>query len=99
MHALALIAIVVVVLVVATVLFIFWLLVALLRGLTRLILGPGLKTNSAPLPPAPDDPVNTRRCDRDACRGLNPVEARFCRRCGHRMQPTRAGASQWAAML
>ena len=83
--------------VVATVLlFVFWLIVTLLRGLTRLVLGPGLRQPSA-LPRR--DPPGTRRCPIESCRAVNPAEARYCRRCGQRMEDPHRVAVRRAAML
>jgi hypothetical protein len=66
-------------------LFLFWLVVSILRGLTRLILGPPARLRPPQLPP--QMPIgNVRPCGRISCRALNPVEARFCRRCGASLQ-------------
>ena len=84
--------------VVTTLLFVFWAIIALFRGVSRLFLGPGLKQPPRAIStqqfPAPD----TRRCDRASCQTLNPVEARFCRRCGQRMQDHPRTALRPAAM-
>jgi hypothetical protein len=78
------------------VLFIVWVIAAIFRGITRLFLGPGLKQRVM-LPPR--DAPHTRRCGRDSCKSLNPVEARFCRRCGQRMEDPQRVAVRRAAML
>ena len=62
----------------------------------RMLFGPGLKRPSAF---AQSDPPDTRRCPRDSCRGINPVEARFCRRCGQRFEDPQHVAVRRAAMF
>ena len=69
--------------IVAALLFVSWLVVIVLRGITRLLLGPGLKPS--PKRVVQRDPSDTRRCIQNDCRAINVVEARFCRRCGRRM--------------
>jgi uncharacterized paraquat-inducible protein A len=83
------------VIVVTALLFVCWLVVIVLRGITRLFLGPGLKT-----PPklAQRDPPHTRRCERESCRAINASEARFCRRCGQRMGAPQRASVQRAAV-
>ena len=105
MHVIPTFFIIVAALVVMTLVCAFWLIVTILRGLTRLLLGPGLKRPPV-LPPAsiaapsyPRDYSNARRCAHEACRAQNPVEARFCRRCGQPIGPTHAAAAGRAAML
>jgi len=77
-------------------LFVFWVVVSVLRGITRLIIGPGLRAPSRML--SPSGPLVTRCCSRDSCKALNPVEARFCRRCGQRFEdPHRVAVRRAAA--
>jgi len=78
-------------------LFVFWLIVAIFRRISGLFLGPGLKQprTISQQPPGPD----SRRCDRASCQTLNPIEARFCRRCGQRMEDPHRMAVRRAAML
>ena len=77
-------------------LFVGWLIVVVLRGIARLFLGPGLKTQKRV---AQRDPPRTRRCPRQTCKSVNPVEARFCRRCGERMDEPQRVPVRRAAML
>lgn len=97
MHAIAGLLLLAAIIAVTAVVFFIWLLVAILRGLVRLLLGPGLKQPVARIPGA--DPPNTRRCERDACRAINPGDARFCRRCGNRFIEPEHVAVRRAAML
>jgi hypothetical protein len=57
-----------------------WLVVALVRGFTRLLIGPEPATGRQRMlaPTAP----NRVRCARPRCHAENPVGVRFCRRCG-----------------
>lgn len=114
MHAILFIMLLLVAVVGTALLFVFWLVVTILRGITRLVLGPGMKKpprvgvfdcavagprmkNPPPLPTR--DPPNTRRCCRDSCRALNPVEARYCRRCGQPLEDPQHVAVRRAAMF
>jgi len=96
MHAMLFIMLLLVAVVGTALLFVFWLVVTILRGITRLILGPGIRKRAG-LPV--HDPPDTRRCHRDSCMGLNPVEARFCRRCGQRLEDPQHVAVRRAAMF
>lgn len=96
MHAMLFIMLVLVAIVGTALLFVFWLVVTILRAITRVVFGPGLKQPSAF---AQSDPPDTRRCPRDSCRGINPVEARFCRRCGQRFEDPQHVAVRRAAMF
>ena len=83
MHALAFMILVLGAIVVTAVIFVFWVVITIIRGITRMMLGPGLKPRmSAQRPEA----SYTRRCPRDSCKATNATEARFCRRCGHHFQ-------------
>ena len=82
--------------IIMAVIFVFWLVVTIIRGLARLVVGPGLKQ---PVVLPPHDPPNTRRCTRDSCRSINPAEARFCRRCGHRLEDPHRVAVRRVAMF
>ncbi|HXE54110.1 MAG TPA: hypothetical protein VN541_13900 [Tepidisphaeraceae bacterium] len=82
--------------IITAVIFVFWLVVTIIRGLARLVVGPGLKP--PPVLP-PHDPQNTRRCVRDSCRSINPAEARFCRRCGQRLDDPHHVAVRRVAMF
>ena len=77
------------------VLFVCWLVVTLLRGFTRLLLGPGLK----PPPPLMQNRPGARTCPRPSCHAINPVTARFCRRCGQRFDAPEQVAVRRAVML
>jgi hypothetical protein len=88
---------VIAVIAITAVLFVFWLIVAIFRGIGHLFLGPGLKQ---PRPISQQSPaLDSRRCDRASCQTLNPPEARFCRRCGQRMEDPHRTAVRRAAML
>ena len=95
-HGLVLIFFVAAAIVVTLVLFAFWLLITFLRGLTRLILGPGLKKPAAP--PQQQTPA-TRSCPRDGCRATNYSGARFCRRCGQQFDPPQRVPARRVAMF
>ena len=77
-------------------LFVFWLVVTILRGLTRLIAGPGLRPPSLP---ARMPPVGVRVCGRVSCRALNPPAARFCRRCGQKLDEPQTVSVRRVAMF
>lgn len=83
------------ILVMTVVLFVFWLGVTILRGITRLLIGPGLRQ-----PPRrrPMQSPAMRICVRPACRAINPVEARFCRRCGQDFNDPRHATESHAAI-
>ena len=57
-----------------------WLIVAVARGLTRLLIGGEPAAAHRPVfgPTAP----NRVRCARPRCHAENPLGVRFCRRCG-----------------
>jgi hypothetical protein len=78
---------------VVALLFVFWLIVVVLRGITRLLLGPGLKTQGKP---PLRDPPHAQRCLRESCKGMNPMEARYCRRCGESLESPRRIAARVA---
>jgi hypothetical protein len=69
-----------------TFLFVFWVVINILRGVGRLVFGPP-PGRSRPLPRMIQQPPGMapmRLCDRVSCRAHNPVEASFCRRCGNK---------------
>jgi len=71
-----------------TFLFVFWLVINILRGVGRLIFGPP-PGRTRPVPTIIQQPPGLapmRLCDRVSCRAMNPVDARFCRRCGQNFQ-------------
>ena len=81
------------------VLFVFWVVVTILRGITRLIVGPRLGPPPMRHLP-PHVPVgNVRPCGRISCRALNPIEARFCRRCGQSLQDPQCVSVRRVAMF
>ena len=96
MHALFGFFLIAAVLVIGLVLFAVWLIATILRAIVRMAIGPGLKS-----PPAvvATDPRYTRRCIREGCQAVNPVESRFCRRCGQRFEDPQHVAVRRAAML
>ena len=73
-----------IVIVITAVVFSGWVMVAIvsvvLRGLGSLFTPPGgAKVRRTMAPPAPP---HTVRCPTRGCFAINPVSARFCRRCG-----------------
>lgn len=86
----------VVAIVVTLVLFVLWLLLSIVRFVARLFLGPGLKKTTAV---SQRDPPHTRRCLAASCKAMNPAEARFCRRCGRRMDEPQQVQVRRVAML
>ena len=98
MHVMALTFLFILTVVGTVALFLFWLVVTILRGLTRLILGPPARSRRPQLPP--QMPIgNVRPCGRISCRALNPVQARFCRRCGVSLQEPQSVNVRRAAMF
>jgi hypothetical protein len=83
MHALAFMILVLGAIAVTAVIFVFWVVITIIRGITRMVLGPGLKPRATG--PRVEGPY-TRRCPRDSCKATNATEARYCRRCGHHFQ-------------
>lgn len=98
MHLMMLTLVVVAAIVVTTILFVFWLALVIFRGISRLFLGPGLKQPQQRIA-AHRDPPHTRRCPQDSCKANNPAEARFCRRCGNRMDEPNRVPVRRVAML
>jgi hypothetical protein len=99
MHVMALTFLFLVALVGTVAIFVFWVVVTILRGITRLILGPP-PMRSLPRQPPPQMPIgNVRPCGRISCRALNPVEARFCRRCGQSLAQPESVHVRRAAMF
>jgi hypothetical protein len=84
MHFMFFTLLVVVAIVGMVLLFVFWLVVTLLRAVGRLLVGPRVPPPAMLSHSAPSG--NVRPCDRPGCRALNPVEARFCRRCGQKLE-------------
>ena len=82
-------------------LFVFWLVVTALRGTARLLLGPpaGSPAHARRLAQPTPASHGLRACERVSCRAMNPVEARFCRRCGQRLQPPQQVPVRRVAML
>lgn len=68
--------------------FIIWLSIAAVGLLGR---AAGATARAFRPPTAPADPHSTR-CPRRSCLGVNPVEAKFCRRCGHAVRGEGRGA-------
>ena len=98
MHVMALTFLFILTVVGTVALFLFWLVVTILRGLTRLILGPPARLRRPQLPP--QMPIgNVQPCGRISCRALNPVQARFCRRCGVSLQEPQSVSVRRAAMF
>lgn len=79
------------------VLFVFWLIVTILRAATRLLMGP--KMPPPPMLQHPHPPGPVRVCGRISCRAFNPIGARFCRRCGQRLEHPRNVAVRRVAMF
>jgi hypothetical protein len=104
MHFLMLTFLVIATFAVMTVLFVVWIIASILRGITRLITGPGLRQKPRISPPAmpvihSSANAGIRPCPRENCRAANPAGARFCRRCGHGIQPAHQVHARRVAML
>ena len=99
MHPMLIMFLVIAGVVATTFLFIFWAVINVIRGAGRLIFGPG--TQRGPASMIQQSPVfgPVRLCDRGSCRGLNPLEARFCRRCGQKLEMPQQVPVRRAAML
>src|SRR5258708_2982635 len=101
MHVMLVTFIIIAAVVAMTLLFVFWLVVTILRGLTRFIFGVPARPQPRQFayhPPAPAlEPL--RACDRVSCRAMNPVRAQFCRRCGQQLQPPQQVPVRRVAML
>lgn len=101
MHAMLVTFIIIAAVVAMGFLFVFWLVVSVLRGAARLILGPPpgrtRPTQLTYTAPTPLEPL--RACERVSCRAMNPVRAQFCRRCGQRLQSPQAVPVRRVAML
>lgn len=95
-HLVVVFVLFVVAIAVTLVLFLFWILLTMVRFVTRLFLGPGLKKTPVV---SQRDPPRTRRCPQTTCKAMNPVEARFCRRCGRRMDESQHVPVRRVAML
>jgi hypothetical protein len=81
-------------------LFVFWLVVTLLRGAGRLLFGqPSRRQWPTPILQHHSSVGPVRACDRVSCRALNPLEARFCRRCGQKLHMPQQVPVRRAAML
>ncbi|HEY2586752.1 MAG TPA: zinc ribbon domain-containing protein [Tepidisphaeraceae bacterium] len=90
MHLMMFTLVIVAAIVVTAVLFVFWVALMIFRGISRLFLGPGLKRPAQRTVSSHRDPPYTRRCPQVSCKANNPAEARFCRRCGNRLdEPSR----------
>ena len=103
MHILMFTFLVIATFLVMIVLFVFWVMASVVRGFTRLITGPGLRDKPRIHPPAMHA-IHTSAgpifpCPRENCRAANPANARFCRRCGHGVQPAQAVRARRVAML
>jgi hypothetical protein len=104
MHFLMLTFLVIATFAVMAVLFVVWVIAAILRGFTRLITGPGLREKPRISPPAmqaihTSATAGVRPCPRENCRAANPAAARFCKRCGHGFQPAQTVQARRVAML
>ena len=101
MHAMLIMFLLIAGVVAVTFLFVFWLVISILRGVGRLILGP--PPGRVPRMPAmiqqPGGLSPMRLCERVSCRAMNPVDARFCRRCGHRFGAPQQVPVRRAVML
>jgi|SRR5882724_4636734 len=80
-------------------LFVFWLVVSVLRGATRLLFGIPAKPRGRQLNYVSRSLGPVRACERISCRAMNPVQAQFCRRCGQRLQPPQQVPVRRVAML
>lgn len=76
---------------VTVVLFGGWVIVSIVRFIFRTVFG----ISAGPAMPVP----RQMRCPRRRCDALNPVSARFCRRCGHELPAGNELAYRRAAIL
>jgi ribosomal protein L40E len=81
----------VLVMIVTAVLFTGWVVVMLVRWLWA-----ALTMSSAPVA-ASRGAMDSRMCIRDHCRAINPMQAKFCRRCGSAMSDVAAGPRRVAS--
>jgi hypothetical protein len=79
------------------VLFVFWLVVTIIRMVGRLLIGQKVAPSAIPQHPHP--PGTVRMCGRISCRALNPLEARFGRQCGQRLEHPQNVAVRRVAMF
>jgi hypothetical protein len=77
---------------ITAVLFIFWLVIASIRGMIRTV------TRIATPPPKRQPVLLTLRCRNDHCLASNAPNARFCRRCGQQLTDQRRHAVPRVAM-
>jgi ribosomal protein L40E len=99
MHLMILTFLVIAAVVATGFLFVFWLVVTVLRGAGRLLFGPPAGLSRRPVLQQPPGMAAMRVCERVSCKALNPAEARFCRRCGYKLLPPQQAAVWRAAML
>lgn len=101
MHPMFIMFLIIAGVVATTFLFVFWVVISVLRGVGRLMFGP--PPGRAPIPPRmiqqPQGMAPMRVCERVSCRALNPVEASFCRRCGNKFGAPQNVAVRRAAMF
>ena len=74
------------------VLFVFWVIIASIRGIVR-----GVTRLATPRPKRAAV-LLTVRCGNDRCRASNAQHSRFCRRCGQQLTDQRRYASPRVAM-
>ena len=101
MHAMLIMFLVIAGVVAVTFLFVFWVVINILRGVGRLIFGPppGRVRSMPTMIEQPPALAPMRLCDRVSCRAMNPVDAQFCRRCGKNFQAPQQVPVRRAAML
>jgi hypothetical protein len=101
MHPMFIMFLIIAGVVVTTALFVFWMVINVLRGVSRLVFGPPPQRQPRGMTRQPPPPALApmRMCERDSCRALNPIEAGFCRRCGHRFGAPQHAPVRRAAML
>ena len=84
MHVMLIMFLLIAGVVAVTFVFVFWVVINILRGVGRLVFGPP-PGRVPPVPAMIQQPANLAPmllCERVSCRAMNPVNARFCRRCG-----------------
>jgi len=101
MHPMLIMFLVIAGVVAVTFLFVFWVVINILRGVGRLIFGPP-PGRVPPMPTMIHQQTNMapmRLCERVSCRAMNPVDAKFCRRCGNSFQAPQHVPVRRAVML
>ncbi|WP_428938368.1 hypothetical protein [Fontivita pretiosa] len=83
---------------VTAVVFVFWVAVMILKLIVRAFAALGQVGGSAGGSHVAQAPAGRVACANDRCRAMNPVTARFCRRCGHELHQPQQVPIHRAAM-